>query len=80
MILFLLILYVPFNNFQLCQDGSSWDEPVLSRGHNAVPLVSPSTLTLSIALYYKQMTLVGKKLTQIITFKMPNILAKDQNE
>ena len=28
--LFDLILYFPFNNFQLCLDGSSWVEPVLS--------------------------------------------------
>ena len=26
--LFDLIIYVPVNNFQLCQDGSSWVEPV----------------------------------------------------
>ena len=25
-----LIVYVPVNNFQLCWDGSSWVEPVLS--------------------------------------------------
>ena len=25
-----LIHYVPVNNFQLCQDGSSWFEPVLN--------------------------------------------------
>ena len=29
--LFDLIIYVPVNNFQLCQDGSSWVEPVLSK-------------------------------------------------
>ena len=28
--LFDLILKVPVNNFQLCLDGSSWVEPVLS--------------------------------------------------
>ena len=28
--LFALILYVPVNNFQLCWDGSSWVEPVIS--------------------------------------------------
>ena len=26
-----LILYIPVNNFSLCQDGSSWVEPVLSK-------------------------------------------------
>ena len=31
-VLFVLILYVTDNNFQLCWDGSSWVEPVLSRG------------------------------------------------
>ena len=33
-----LILYVLVNSFQLCRDGSSWVEPVLSKdkGHNAV--------------------------------------------
>ena len=37
--LFDLILYIPVNNFQLCQDGSSLVEPVLSKdaqGHNTV--------------------------------------------
>ena len=29
--LFDLIFHVPVNNFQLCQDGSSWVEPVLSK-------------------------------------------------
>ena len=29
--LFDLILYVPVNTFQLCRDGSSWVEPVLSK-------------------------------------------------
>ena len=27
-----LSLNVPFNNFQSCRDGSSWEEPVLSSG------------------------------------------------
>ena len=30
--LFDLILYVPSTIFQLCRDGSSWVEPVLSLG------------------------------------------------
>ena len=29
--LFDFILYVPVNNLQLCPDGSSWVEPVLSK-------------------------------------------------
>ena len=29
--LFDLIFYIPVNNFQLCRDGSSWVEPVLSK-------------------------------------------------
>ena len=29
--LFVLILYSPVNNFQSCEDVSSWVEPVLSR-------------------------------------------------
>ena len=31
-LVFDLILYVPVNIFQSCWDGSSWVEPVLSKG------------------------------------------------
>ena len=31
-VFFYLILYIPVNNFSVCRDGSSWVEPVLSRG------------------------------------------------
>ena len=46
MYLFDLILYIPSTIFQLCREGSSWVEPVLSKDkcvllkdHNAVTLV-----------------------------------------
>ena len=61
--LFNLVLYIPVNNFQLCQNGSSWVEPVLSKdkcvllkdttqwyqwGSNLQPLgLESSTLALS---------------------------------
>ena len=42
--LFDLILYIQINIFQLCQDGSSWVEPVLSAGAKSQILSSVAPL------------------------------------